>query len=314
MPTAVVAVGGNSLISEAGKESVIDQYRAVQSTSKHITGMIEKGWDVVVTHGNGPQVGYILLRSDLAKKELGLYEVPLDSCVADTQGSIGYLFQQALQNEYSRRGINKRTVTVVTRSKVDPDDPAFENPSKPIGRFMEEEEARRHQEHDGWDVVEDAGRGYRRVVPSPMPTELLEEESIKTLVGQGETVIAAGGGGIPVYERDDGSVEGIEAVIDKDAASGILARNIRADLFMISTAVDRVCLNFGTPEEQELDEMTVDEARQYLEEGHFAAGSMKPKVEAVVEFVRSVGNRAVITSPSGMPAALEGNAGTTILS
>ncbi len=300
------------MIPEKGKESVPDQYSAVVATAKHITGMIEKGWDVVVTHGNGPQVGFILLRAELAKKQAGLHEVPLDSCVADTQGAIGYTFQQVLKNEYNRRGIDKNAVTVVTRVLVDKDDPAFSNPSKPIGPFMDEEEARQHEEEDGWDVVEDAGRGYRRVVPSPAPSEIIEEESIKALVARGDTVIGVGGGGIPVYERDDGIIAGIEAVIDKDAASAVLAQNINADLFLISTAVDQVCLNFGEPDEEALDEMTVSEAKQYIDEGHFAPGSMKPKVEAVVDYLEGGGKEAIITSPAKLEEALDGNAGTSV--
>ncbi len=312
MPTAVIAVGGNSLIAEEGKESVPDQYSAVVATSKHIAGMIEKGWNVVVTHGNGPQVGFILLRAELAQKQAGLHKVPLDSCVADTQGAIGYTFQQVLKNEFDRRDIDQDAVTVVTRVKVDKDDPAFSNPSKPIGPFMEKDEANQHEEEDGWDVVEDAGRGYRRVVPSPKPEEIIEEDQINALVDRGDSVIAVGGGGIPVYEREDGITAGIEAVIDKDAASAVLASNIDADLFLISTAVDKVCLNFGEPDEEELDEMSVAEAKQYTEEGHFAPGSMKPKVKAAVDYLEQGGKEAIITSPEQIESALEGEAGTTV--
>ncbi len=313
MPKAVVAVGGNSLISEKGKESVPDQYTAVVATARHIAGMIERGWDVVVTHGNGPQVGFILLRAELAKKHAGLHDVPLDSCVADTQGAIGYTFQQVLKNEFERRGIDKNAVTLVTRVLVDKNDQAFDNPAKPIGPFMEEEEARQHQDEDGWDVVEDSGRGYRRVVPSPAPVEIIEEESIKTLVEKGDTVIGVGGGGIPVYRREDGIIAGIAAVIDKDAASSVLAKNIGAELFLVSTAVEQVCINFGQPDEQPLDEMTVAEAKQYIEEGHFAPGSMKPKVEAVIDFLEAGGKEAIITTPYNIEKALEGKAGTRVV-
>ncbi|MFP4686497.1 MAG: carbamate kinase [bacterium] len=313
MPVAVVAVGGNSLMGEAGKESVPDQYSAAVKTMKHVAGMIEKGWDVVMAHGNGPQVGFILLRAELAKKEAGLHSVPLDSCVADTQGAIGYNFQQILGNEFERRGIDKEAVTVVTRVLVDNNDPAFKNPTKPIGPFMEKEEAEQRRAEDGWDVVEDAGRGYRRVVPSPDPKEILEQDSIEALINDGKVVIAVGGGGIPVYRRDDGIIAGLEAVIDKDFASALLAKNINADLFMISTAVDRVCLNFDQPDEQELDKRTVAEAQQYIDEGHFAPGSMLPKIEAVIRFLESGGKRAIITSPANLASALDGDAGTEIV-
>ncbi len=313
MPVAVVAVGGNSLMGEEGEESVPHQYSAAVKTMRHVADMIEKGWDVVISHGNGPQVGFILLRAELAKEQAGLHGVPLDSCVADTQGAIGYNFQQILRNEFDRRGIDKEAVTVVTRVEVDKSDPAFDNPAKPIGPFMEEEEAHQHEKEDGWDVVEDSGRGWRRVVPSPMPKRIVEQKSIETLIDAGQSVIAVGGGGIPVYRRDDGILAGIPAVIDKDRASCLLASNIDSDLFMISTDVDKVCLNFGEPDEKELDSITISEAKQYIEDGHFAPGSMKPKVEAAVEFLESGGDRAIITSPANMPAALDGDAGTQIV-
>jgi carbamate kinase len=314
MPVAVVAVGGNSLMGEQGKESVPDQYSAAVKTMKHVVGMIEKGWDVVLSHGNGPQVGFILLRAELAKKEAGLHTVPLDSCVADTQGAIGYNFQQILGNEFKRRGLDKEAVTVVTRVLVDKDDPAFDNPAKPIGPFMEKEEAQQRRDEDGWDVVEDAGRGYRRVVPSPDPKKILEQDSIETLIDDGKVIIAGGGGGIPVYEREDGIIAGVEAVIDKDFASALLAKNINADLFMISTAVDKLCLNFGESDERELDKMTVSEAKQYIGEDHFAPGSMLPKIEAVIRFLESGGKKAIITSPDNLAIALDGEAGTEIIS
>ena len=312
MPLAVVAVGGNSLIIDKNHQTVPDQYKAAIGTLKHIAGMIEKGWDVVITHGNGPQVGFILLRAEVAKKIVGLHDVPLDSCGADTQGAIGYSFQQILKNEFNERNINKEAITVVTQVKVDKDDPAFKNPSKPIGRFMEKEDAVKKETQEGWNIVEDAGRGYRRVVPSPDPKEIVEEKAIETLVNQGFVVIAVGGGGIPVYKDENGMYAGIEAVIDKDLASALLAKNIKADLLMISTSIDKVCLNFGKPGEKALDSMTLEEAIRYKKEGHFAPGSMLPKIEAVIRYLESDGKKAIITSPENIEDALEGKKGTTI--
>lgn len=312
MPLAVVAVGGNSLIIDKKHQTVPDQYNAAVGTVKHIANMIEKGWDVVITHGNGPQVGFVLLRAEVAKKVVGLHDVPLDSCGADTQGAIGYFFQQILKNEFIERSINKEAVTVVTQVKVDKDDPAFKNPSKPIGRFMDKEKALEKEKEDGWDIVEDAGRGYRRVVPSPDPKEIVEEKAIEALVKQGFVVIAVGGGGIPVYKGENGMYAGIEAVIDKDLASALLAKNIKADLLMISTSIDKVCLNFGKPGEKALDSMTLEEAIRYKKEGHFAPGSMLPKIEAVIRYLESGGKKVIITSPDNIEDALEGKKGTTI--
>ncbi len=312
MPLAVVAVGGNSLIIDKNHQTVADQYDAAVRTMKHIANMIEKGWDVVITHGNGPQVGFVLLRAEVAKKVVGLHDVPLDSCGADTQGAIGYFFQQILKNEFIERSINKEAVTVVTQVKVDKDDPAFKNPSKPIGRFMDREKALEKEKEDGWHIVEDAGRGYRRVVPSPDPKEIVEEKAIEALVNQGFVVIAVGGGGIPVYKGENGMYAGIEAVIDKDLASALLAKNIKADLLMISTSIDKVCLNFGKPGEKALDSMTLEEAIRYKKEGHFAPGSMLPKIEAVIRYLESGGKKVIITSPDNIEDALEGKKGTTI--
>ncbi|RLD18668.1 MAG: carbamate kinase [Caldiserica bacterium] len=309
---AVVAVGGNSLIKDKDHQTVEDQYHAAVDTMKHIATMIEKGWEVIITHGNGPQVGFILLRSEIARKAIGLHPVPLDSCGADTQGAIGYNFQQALSNEFRLRGMKKEVVTVVTRVLVDKNDPAFKNPTKPIGPFMTKEEALERKEKDGWDVMEDAGRGYRRVVPSPEPKEILEENAIEHLARAGFVVIAVGGGGIPVYLREDGIIKGCAAVIDKDLASSLLARNIKADLFLISTAVDKVYLNFGKPDQKGIDRMTVSEAKKYMEEGHFAKGSMLPKIEAIIRYLENGGKHGIITCPEKIPEALEGKAGTHI--
>jgi carbamate kinase len=308
---AVVAVGGNALIKDKAHQTVQDQFNAASDTMQHIVDMIQKGWDVVVTHGNGPQVGFILRRSELASHEL--HEIPLDYCGADTQGAIGYMFQNSLQNEFKRRGMQKDAATVVTQTIVDKDDPAFQNPTKPIGSFMDEEEALRRTENEGWTVVEDAGRGWRRVVPSPIPTRIVEAKVIDTLVHSGVTVVAVGGGGIPVVEDEAGHVKGIEAVIDKDFSSALMAVNIKADLFVISTAVEKVALNFNKPNQVLLDQMTVAEARQYIAEGHFAPGSMLPKIKAIIKFFEQGGKKALITDPEHISEALEGKTGTWIL-
>ena len=308
---AVVAVGGNALIKDKSRQSVQDQYDCAKDTMSHIVDMIEKGWDVIISHGNGPQVGFILLRSEIARGQL--HEIPLDYCGADTQGAIGYMFQNALHNEFKRRGMEKHAATVVTQTIVDRNDPAFQNPSKPIGSFMEEDEAKKREETEGWTVVEDAGRGWRRVVPSPIPTRIVEAPSIETLVNAGVTVVSVGGGGIPVVEDDAGKISGVEAVIDKDFSSSILATMIHADLFVISTAVEKVALNFNKPDQKFVDQMTVAEAKQYIEEGHFAPGSMLPKVQAIIKFLENGGQKALITDPENIGNALEGKTGTWIV-
>ena len=304
---AVVAVGGNSLIKDKFRQTVPDQYDALCETVEHVVGMIEEGWEVVLTHGNGPQVGFILLRSELSRAHL--HAVPVDSAVADTQGAIGYQFQKALLNEFRKRGIQKGAATVVTQVVVDGADPAFQHPTKPIGPFMDEAQAREREEKDGWAVMEDAGRGWRRVVASPKPKRIVELEAIRTLIASGEVVIAVGGGGVPVIETPEG-LDGVAAVIDKDYASGLLAANLSADTFVISTAVDKVYLKFGTPEQQGLDELTLEQAKRYLEEGHFAKGSMRPKVEAALAFLEAGGHSAIITDPRNLTAAVRGEAGT----
>jgi carbamate kinase len=307
---AVVAIGGNSLIKDRDHQTVPDQFEATREACVHIAGMIEQGWDVVVTHGNGPQVGFILLRSELASHVL--HTVPLDSCGADTQGAIGYMIQQSLYNEFEKRGMKKQAATVVTQVVVGKDDPAFQNPSKPIGPFYGEEEARRLGAERGWVVKDDAGRGWRRVVPSPIPLEIVERDAIKNLLDAGFVVIGVGGGGIPVVQEEDGSLTGVEAVIDKDYASGLLAASIQADLFLISTAVDKVALNYGQPGQRWLDKMTLAEAKRYLAEGHFAPGSMGPKIRAIIKFLEQGGREALITSPENIERALAGETGTRI--
>ncbi len=308
---AVVAVGGNALIKDKQHQTVEDQFDCAHETMEHIADMIEMGWDVVLTHGNGPQVGFILRRSEIARSEL--HEVPLDYCGADTQGAIGYMFQKALHNQFKQRGIQKKAATVVTQTVVDREDPAFTNPTKPIGTFMQEKQAQHRAKTEGWSVVEDAGRGWRRVVPSPKPISIIEADIIDTLIKAGVTVIAVGGGGIPVVEDQNGKIRGVEAVIDKDFGSSLLATNISADLFVISTAVEKVALNFNTPEVVWLDKMTVAEAKQYIKEGHFAPGSMLPKIEAIIKYLENGGKKALVTDPAHIVEALEGKTGTWIL-
>jgi len=308
---AVVAVGGNSLIKDKDHQTIPDQYAAGAESMKHIAGMIEAGWDVVVTHGNGPQVGFILRRAELSLHEL--HPVPLDYCGADTQGAIGYMFQRALGNEFRARGISKSAATVVTQVLVDRDDPAFLKPSKPIGSFMEEGPARQHRQQDGWAVVEDAGRGWRRVVASPIPKRIIEQAAIESLIQAGFVVISAGGGGIPVVEDERGDLTGVEAVIDKDFAGSLLASSLKADLFLISTAVEQVALRYNQPDQQWLDRLTLAEAKSYLKEGHFAKGSMGPKIEAIIKFMEQGGKQALITNPENIERALEGKTGTYVV-
>ncbi|HCS40649.1 MAG TPA: carbamate kinase [Anaerolineaceae bacterium] len=310
---AVVAIGGNSLILDPKKVTVEDQYIAAAETSKHIADMIEAGWDVAIGHGNGPQVGFILRRSEIAAKYEGMHEVPLEVCGADSQGAIGYAIQQTLQNELINRGIKKPVATVVTQVKVDKNDKAFQNPTKPIGGFMDEAEAKKRQHDLGWNIVEDAGRGWRRVVASPIPVEVVEIESVRTLLKSGTCVITVGGGGIPVIDNGKGGCVGIAAVIDKDFASSLLASLIKADLFIISTAVEKVAINYGKPDEKWLDHMTVAEAKAYLEEGiHFAKGSMAPKIQAIINYFENGGKEALITNPENIGRALRGETGTRI--
>jgi carbamate kinase len=311
---AVVAIGGNSLIKDAKHQTVEDQYEAAKETTYHIADMVEAGWDVAIGHGNGPQVGFILRRSEIAAKVEGMHEVPLDVCGADSQGAIGYSLQQTLQNELFRRKINKNVATVITQVLVDQADPAFQKPSKPIGGFMEQAEAKRRESEMGWSVVEDAGRGWRRVVASPQPKEVVELDTVKALVNAGVIVITVGGGGIPVIDVGEGEYRGTAAVIDKDFASSLLAREINADLFLISTAVEKVAIHFGKPNEQWLDRMTLSEAKQYLAEGtHFAKGSMAPKIQAIIWFLEAGGNEALITDPKNLARALRGETGTRMV-
>jgi carbamate kinase len=308
---AVVAVGGNSLIKDGDHQTVPDQYQAVAEACAHIADLVEVGYEVVITHGNGPQVGFILLRAELARHVL--HTVPLDSCGADTQGAIGYHIQRALGNEFRRRGMNKQVVTVVTQVVVDANDSAFQNPTKPIGPFYDREKALRYQRKEGWAMVEDAGRGYRRIVASPTPQKIVEIESINLLVNKGFVVVAVGGGGIPVVRENGEDLTGVAAVIDKDYASSLLATDIGAELLLISTAVDSVYLNFGQPNQRALSRITVPEAKAFLKEGQFAPGSMEPKIRAAIQCLEKGVQQVIITSPEQMVAAVRGEGGTRIL-
>jgi carbamate kinase len=310
--TAIVAVGGNALIVDEQHQSISDQFNAAATTSHYVADMVAAGWTVVLTHGNGPQVGFILRRSGMAKGEVP--EVPVDYADADTQGAIGYMFQRSLYNEFRRRGLARKVVTLVTQVLVDPNDSAFKDPSKPIGAQMEQARAQELATTLGWTVKEDAGRGWRRVVASPQPKRIVELDVIKSMSGQGYIVIACGGGGIPVVEDKDGELQGLEAVIDKDLASSLLARDLQADLFVISTGVEKVALNFNQPNEKWLDRVTLSELRGYVVEGHFAKGSMAPKIDAVISFLEGTpGGRAIITNPPNLGRALSGAAGTHIV-
>ncbi len=310
--TAVIAIGGNSLIRDKKKTGIEFQWGAVVETARHIVEMIAEGWRVVITHGNGPQVGFILRRNELAAQVEGMHTTPMDIIGADTQGSIGYMLQQALDNELRQLGIRRGVVTVVTQTLVDRDDPAFQDPNKPIGAFMEKEEAQRFID-EGWTVVEDAGRGYRRVVPSPLPIEIIELDAINALVERNFIVICTGGGGIPVIRNEQGDLRGVNAVIDKDRGTALLASGLKADLFVISTAVEKVALNFGKPNQKDLDMMTLAEARRYMEEGHFAPGSMYPKIEAIITYLANGGPKALITNPDNIARALAGETGTVVV-
>ena len=312
MKKIVIALGGNAL-QEAGKPATAEsQLEVVEQTSEYIADIIESGYDVVLAHGNGPQVGRIVLQNEYAASVSPA--MPFDVCGAMSQGYIGYHMQQGLEKVLRHRGSSKRVATVITQVVVDKNDPKFQNPSKPIGPFYNEEEAKKIASEKGYTMKEDAGRGWRRVVASPMPIEIVELDAVKCLIDGGFIAITVGGGGIPVIRNEDGDYVGTAAVIDKDLASERLAEDIDADALVILTAVEKVCINFGKPDQKELSVMTVDEARQYIAEGHFAPGSMLPKFEAAVKFVTSKpGRKAIITSLDKAVDALEGRAGTTLM-
>ncbi len=310
---AFIAIGGNSLIKSKDRQTVEDQHQAIRETMQHIVDLIEQGYQAIISHGNGPQVGFIMLRSEVARRETGLHMVPLVNVVADTQGSIGYQIQQALNNELAARGIAGQSLTVVTQVVVDKDDPGFANPSKPVGEFYDATQiAGIRREYPDWRLVEDAGRGFRRVVPSPEPLAVVEKPVIESLLEDGYHVVTVGGGGIPVVRSDKG-LEGVDAVIDKDFASSMLAGQLGAELLIISTAVEQVALNFGTAAEKAIAKMTVAEAEQYIAHGHFAPGSMLPKVQSALRFLKNGGQEVIITAPAFIKAAVMEGRGTHIL-
>lgn len=308
---AVLAIGGNALISDSLHESIPDQYRMVAGIAVNIAGMIVDGWNVVVTHGNGPQVGYILRRSEIAIDEVA--PVPMDYAGADIQGAVGWMFVRALRNEFVRRSMARQAVAVVTQTVVDRADPAFTNPTKPIGSHMDEARAKDLALKYRWTVRDDAGRGWRRVVPSPRPTAIVETEVIQQMAGAGYVVVACGGGGIPVIVDDNGDFSGVEAVIDKDLASSLLARSLCADALVLPTGVEKVALDFNKPTQRWLDRMTLAEAKRYAAEDQFDKGSMGPKVAALIDFVEGGGKLGLITNAPNLPRALRGETGTRVV-
>ncbi len=309
-PRTVVAVGGNSLISSGGKNGNLDTHQLARTVCEELATIAQFRGGVVITHGNGPQVGFELLRNAMASSC-----VPpdgMDVNVAATQGYIGYLLQQVLGDVLEERDVNIPVTALVTQVLVAPDDPAFKNPSKPVGPFYTEEEAGKINEEFGWIMKEDAGRGWRRVVPSPKPRRILELESIRTLVNAGQIVICAGGGGIPIV-REGYKVRGVAAVIDKDHVSALLATRLEADTYVISTAVPEVYVNFGKPDQKSIRSATLEEMERFVYQGEFAAGSMLPKIRASIGFLKHGGERVVISSPGNLLSALDGEAGTTIV-
>jgi carbamate kinase len=311
--TVMVAIGGNSLILEGQRGTIAEQFENARATARRIGALVEAGWRVVVTHGNGPQVGFILLRSELASDDHQVPRLSLDMCVADSQGGLGYIIGNSLLSELGRRGHANRVTCLLTQTVVDADDPAFRDPRKPIGPFFSAEEARRHQARDRWAMVEDAGRGWRRVVPSPRPRRIVEAAPIRALLEAGFVVIACGGGGIPVVEAEPGVYRGVEAVVDKDLASGLLAASLEVPLLLLSTGVEKVAIRFKQPGQTYLDRLTVAEARGHLAAGEFPPGSMGPKIQAAIEFLERGGQEVVITSPEQLEDALAGRTGTHLV-
>jgi carbamate kinase len=310
---AVIAVGGNALILDGQKGTIAEQFENARATVRHVAALVADGWRVVLTHGNGPQVGFILLRSEIAPDKEFTPRLSLDMCVADSEGGIGYIIGNSLVSELGRRGLADKVACVLTQTVVDPKDPAFEKPSKPIGSGYSTAEAELHTARDRWVMIEDAGRGFRRLVPSPRPVRIVEEGAIGALLESGFVVIACGGGGIPVVEDAPGVYRGVEAVVDKDSASGLLAANLGVPVFIVSTGVEKVAIRFRKPDERFLDRLTVKEARQYLEAGEFPPGSMGPKVRAAIDFIERGGQRAIITSPSHLENAIAGRTGTHVV-
>lgn len=311
-PLAVVAIGGNSLIKDNAHQSLPDQKAAVRETAVHIAEMVAQGWKVVVTHGNGPQVGFLLLRAELSRHVLP-NPLPLDVAGADSQGGIGYMTQQALGNEFRRRGLSQRAITLITQTLIDPADPALLQPSKPIGKFYTDEEAQQIRSERAWEMIEDAGRGWRRVVPSPAPCKIIEGPIIEAMVQTGFVVVCTGGGGIPVIVDQSGELIGVEAVIDKDLASSLLATTLKADLLLISTGVEQIALNYRRPDQRNLHHVSLSELKCYLAQGQFAKGSMEPKVRAIIGYLERGGRSALVTQPESIGRALAGATGTWVL-
>ncbi len=309
--TAVIALGGNAITKPGVEDSIANQFANTRASLDGIVELIRDGYNLVVTHGNGPQVGNALLRVELARGKAPV--LPLGVCVADTEGGMGYMIEQSLQNRLRVEGLNRSVVTIITQMVVDPDDPAIADPSKFVGQFYTEEEAGLLAETRGWQVKKDADRGWRRVVPSPRPLRAVEGDIIRQLVHGGTIVIAAGGGGIPVYYDRKGNIEGIDAVIDKDLASAVLAEEIDAEILSILTSVDKVSTHFGTPQRRDLDRCTLSELKKYAEEGHFPPGSMGPKTQAAIVFLENGGELVTISSFENACKALRGEAGTQIV-
>ena len=310
-PVAVVAFGGNALIRAHETGTLAEQIGNAERAVKPLMRVIERGFRLLIVHGNGPQAGIEMIRVEESVTKVP--PVTLDMCVANTQGSMAFLLQSALHNECARRGITARVATVISQVVVDSDDPGFEKPTKPVGPFFTEYRARQLMKKQGWRMVEDSGRGWRKVVSSPHPKEVVEAGAVRTLLEDDQIVIAGGGGGIPVVRLRDSSLEGVEAVIDKDYTASLLAREVKAHLFVILTAVDRISIDFGKPTERPLRKLTPAEARRFLDEGQFPPGSMGPKVQAAVEFLEGGGREVIVTDEATMEAALEGRGGTTIL-
>ncbi len=308
---AVVALGGNVLIRDAKHQAIPDQYATVQQLAPHLVDLVASGFRLVITHGNGPQAGFIMRRSELARHEVA--PVPLDYVVGDTQGAMGYMFVKALGNEMNRRGLAAPTVAVITQTVVGANDAAFEHPTKPVGSFMDEATARHYSTTLGWSVAEDSGRGWRRTVASPLPIEVVEMATIASLTEQGVVVVAGGGGGIPVARDHDGQLHGVQAVIDKDLTSALIADGIGANLLVLCTGVERVAVDFGTPRQRWLDHLNVEEATALVDSGQLGEGSMKPKVQALVDFVRRrPGAAGVITTPDRLGGIANRSTGTWV--
>jgi carbamate kinase len=309
---ALVAFGGNVILKSPGAGSIEEQETNSRDMCGRLISVLKRGYELVVTHGNGPQVGNLLMQNEFAREVVPT--LPLDVLVAQTEGSLGYILQQQLLNELRRNQIHKYVVTMITQVMVDADDPAFDEPSKPVGPFYSEEQARiLAEEHEAWQVIDDAGRGFRRIVPSPTPKKIIQSPMIRSLVYAGNVVLALGGGGVPMTKNSNDEYVGVEAVIDKDLSSSILASDIKADLYVVLTSVDRVCLNYGKEDEQPLDELTYAQASDHMSAGHFPPGSMGPKITSALMYLAAGGREVLITSPERLEDALDGNGGTRIV-